>query len=168
MIQNIFLSCPKHFDYRFILVIIFYFQILKREHINLSSHMSPLYIKTAYNNGLHLFWFSWEWFCLQISSDRKYFPLLSKALWSRINTIFKPETNKEHIIDRRVISRHMGPIYIETSWTLNYVFTAASHQTGLDTRSMTREPIIVGILERGRLGTSQGSYHAGLCYSLTH
>ena len=42
---------------------------------------------------------SFEWFCLQISHDRKYFfPLLSKALWSRINSffysIFEYETNE--------------------------------------------------------------------------
>ena len=29
-----------------------------------------------------------EWFCLQISSEAKYFPFLSKALWSMINNCY--------------------------------------------------------------------------------
>ena len=37
------------------------------------------------------------------------------------------------------------------------IFVAASHQTGLDTRSMTRRSVIVGVLQRGRSGTSRGS-----------
>ena len=40
-------------------------------------------------NGLHIFWESFEWFCLQICRGTKYiFPLLSKALGSRINSCF--------------------------------------------------------------------------------
>ena len=33
-------------------------------------------------------WQRFKWFCLQISSDAKYFPLLSKALCSRINNCY--------------------------------------------------------------------------------
>ena len=47
------------------------------------------------------------------------------------------------------------------------IFIAASHETVIDTRSMTRKPIIVGILRRGRSGTSQGSNPVGLCCSST-
>ena len=39
-------------------------------------------------NGLHLLRDSFEWFCLQISSDSKYFSLLSMALWSRIDSSY--------------------------------------------------------------------------------
>ena len=35
------------------------------------------------------------------------------------------------------------------------IFVAASHQTGLDTRSKARRPIKVGIKRRGRSGTSE-------------
>ena len=57
---------------------------------------------------------------------------------------------------------------LQCSICLYLLFVAASHQTGLDTRSMTRRPIIVGIWWRGRSGTSRGSNPAGLCCSLTH
>ena len=48
------------------------------------------------------------------------------------------------------------------------LFVAASHQTGLDTRSKARRPIKVGIKGRGRSGTSRDSNPAGLCYSSAH
>ena len=48
------------------------------------------------------------------------------------------------------------------------VFVTASNQIGLDTRSMARRSIIVGILERGRLDMSRGSNPAGLYRSSTH
>ena len=38
--------------------------------------MDPVYFETPYINGLHLFLDSFEWFCLQISSDAKYFSSL--------------------------------------------------------------------------------------------
>ena len=47
------------------------------------------------------------------------------------------------------------------------IFVAASHQTGLDTRSNARRPIKMGI-KRGGSGTSRDSNPAGLCYSSTH
>ena len=37
------------------------------------------------------------------------------------------------------------------------IFVAASHQTGLDTRSKAQKPIKVGMNGKGRLGTSQDS-----------
>ena len=37
-------------------------------------------------NGFHLFWDSFERVCFQINSDKIFFPLLSKALWSSINS----------------------------------------------------------------------------------
>ena len=45
------------------------------------------------------------------------------------------------------------------------IFVAASHQTGLDTRSMTRRSTIVGILGEG---TNRGSNPAGLSWSSAH
>ena len=48
------------------------------------------------------------------------------------------------------------------------LFVAASHQTGLDTRSKARRPIKVGIKGRGRSGTSRDSNPAGLCCSSAH
>ena len=39
-------------------------------------------------NGLLLFCDSFEWFCLQISCDIIFFPLLSKTLRSRINSCY--------------------------------------------------------------------------------
>ena len=48
------------------------------------------------------------------------------------------------------------------------VFATASHQKGLDTRSMTRKPIVPRIKKMGRSGKSQGSSPAGLCCSSTH
>ena len=49
-----------------------------------------------------------------------------------------------------------------------YIFVAASHQTGLDTRSKARRPLKVGIKGRERSGMSRDSNPAGLCCSLTH
>ena len=51
---------------------------------------------------------------------------------------------------------------------LLWLFVAASHQTGLDTRSKARRPIKVGIEGRGRSGTSRDSNPAGLCCSSVH
>ena len=78
-------------------------------------------------NGLQLFWDIFEWFCLQISSDAKYFfPLLSNTLWSRINScysiLFSNLKQIEHnIIISRVISSHMGPISIETPYISSHM-----------------------------------------------
>ena len=48
-----------------------------------------LLVINHYINGLHLFWDSFDWFCLQISSDAKYFfLLLSKALCWKINSCY--------------------------------------------------------------------------------
>ena len=49
-----------------------------------------------------------------------------------------------------------------------WIFVSASHLTGLDTRSMTRRSIIVGVMGRERSGTSRGSSPAGLCCSSAH
>ena len=68
---------------------------------------------------LHLFWDSFERFCLQIRSDAKYFFLscprhcvqgliIVKACY------FQIWKKKEHIIICRVISSLMGPRYFET------------------------------------------------------
>ena len=71
------------------------------------------------SNGLHLFWDSFEQSSLQIS-DAKCFRLLSKALWLRINSCYSilfsnlKQNKKKYIIISRVISSHMGPMYIET------------------------------------------------------
>ena len=40
-------------------------------------------VKNHYHiNGLHLFWDSFEWFCLQISSDAKYFSSVVQGIVS--------------------------------------------------------------------------------------
>ena len=48
------------------------------------------------------------------------------------------------------------------------VFASASHQTGLDTKSMTRRSDYNGDWERERSGMSWGSSPAWLCWSLAH
>ena len=75
-------------------------------------------INHYYINGVLLIWDSFEWFCLQIRSDTKYFPLLSKALWSRINSCYMVFLNlkQKHDIIIRVISSHMVPMYIKTTY----------------------------------------------------
>ena len=59
-----------------------------------------------------------------------------------------------------ILLRHCNAIY--------KLFVAASHQTGLDTRSKAQKLIKVGIKGRERLGTSRDSNPAGLCCSLNH
>ena len=39
-----------------------------------------LIINRYYINGLHLFWDSFEWFCLQISIDAKYFSSIVQVI----------------------------------------------------------------------------------------
>ena len=48
------------------------------------------------------------------------------------------------------------------------VFVPASHQRGLDTRSMTRRSIIEGIYGRGRSSMRWCSIHVELCWSLVN
>ena len=65
---------------------------------------------------------SFEWFCLQINSDTQYFFLSCSRHcdWGLIVVIeyyFQIWNKKEHnIIISRVISSHMGPMYIETPY----------------------------------------------------
>ena len=47
-------------------------------------------------------------------------------------------------------------------------FVSASHQTGLDMRSMTWRLIIVGLMGKGRSGSSLSLCPAGLCWTLAH
>ena len=42
--------------------------------------MDPMYIETPYTNGLHLFWDSFELFCLQIGSNATYFSSLVQGI----------------------------------------------------------------------------------------
>ena len=42
--------------------------------------MGPVHIETPYINGLQLFWDSFQWFRLQISSDAKYFSSLVQGI----------------------------------------------------------------------------------------
>ena len=128
-----FLSCPRHCVQGLIVVIAYFFQIWnKREHNIMisrviSSHIGPMYIETPYINGLHLFWDSFEWFCLQISNDAKYFFLPCPRhcnRWSIVAIVyyFQIWNKKEHnIISSRLISSQMGPLYIETPYTTLYI-----------------------------------------------
>ena len=78
-----------------------------------------LVINHYHINGLHLFWDSFEWFCLQKSNDAKYFYLLpNRGLIVVIVYYFQIWNKKEHsIIISRGISSHMGPMYIDTPYT---------------------------------------------------
>ena len=73
-------------------------------------------------NGLHLFLDSFGWRCLQISCDVKYFFLsclrhCDQGLISVIVYYYQIWNKKEHnIIISRVISCHMGHVYIETPY----------------------------------------------------
>ena len=85
-------------------------------------------------NGLHLFWDIFKWFCLQISSDTKYFFLSCPRYcdWRLIVVIvyyFQIWNKKKHnIISSRVISSHIGPMYIETPCI--YTFTEWAEMVG--------------------------------------
>ena len=70
-------------------------------------------------NGLHLFWDSFKWFCLQISWDAKYFFLYCSSNCDQGLIVvkvyyFQIWSKKEPIISSgRVISSHMGPSSIQ-------------------------------------------------------
>ena len=108
-------------------------------------------INHYYINGLHLFCNSFELFCLQISSDAKYFFLSSprhcdQGLTVVIVYYFKIWIKKEHnIIIRRVIRSHMDLMYIETPCTLSIyiyiLFTNPSARAGYDTRSIFKRSL---------------------------
>ena len=77
-------------------------------------------------NGLHLFWDSFKWFCLQISSDTKYlFFSCPRHCDQRLIVVivyyFQIWYKKEHIIISSVISSHMGSIYIETPYISSHI-----------------------------------------------
>ena len=61
---------------------------------------------------------------LQIRSDEKHFPPSFKAFRSRINSIYSilfsnlKQNEPNIIIIRKVISSHMGPMYIETRYII--------------------------------------------------
>ena len=67
-------------------------------------------------NGLRLFCDSFEWFCLQRSSDAKYvFLSCSRGIIVVLVYCFQIWNKKEHSLITRVISSHMGPMYIDAS-----------------------------------------------------
>ena len=79
-----------------------------------------------------------------ILSSNKYwrkiiFPLLFKALWSRIiNRLlyyFQIWNKKEHIIDSKVISSHLGAMNIKI------IFTNPSARAGYETRSIFKRSL---------------------------
>ena len=83
-------------------------------------------VKKHYHiNGLHLFWDSSEWFCLQIRNDAKYFLLsfpshCNQRLIVAIISYFQIWNKKEHnIIISKVINSHMDPMYNETPYIFN-------------------------------------------------
>ena len=84
-------------------------------------------INLYYINRLHLFLNSFGWFCLQISSDAKYFFLsCSRHCDLRLIVVivynFQIWSKKEHIIIIcRVISRHMDPMYIELPYISSFM-----------------------------------------------
>ena len=92
----------------------------KKGHIIISwvinSQMGPMYIETTYINRLLLFWDSFEWFCLQISSDAKYCCLsctwhCDRGLIFAIEYYLQIWNKKIYkIFISWVISSHMDPI----------------------------------------------------------
>ena len=66
-------------------------------------------------NRLHLFWDSFQWFCLQISRDTKYFLSCPRHCDQRLIVVivyyFQIWNKNEHIISNRVISSHVGPMF---------------------------------------------------------
>ena len=73
---------------------------------------------------------SFEWFCLQISKEAKYFSSFAQdvvikdlhlLLYPFLNSKKKKKEENSHIAIGRVISSHMGPMGIETpcTYTLN-------------------------------------------------
>ena len=84
--------------------------------ISFEFHVSVM--NHYYINGLHLFLDGFEWFCLPINSDAKYFPLLSKALWLWINSCYgillsNLKQKKNVTQSLIVISNHMGIMCID-------------------------------------------------------
>ena len=73
-----------------------------------------------YINWLHLFWDSFEWICLQIKSEANNFSSLVQDIviddWIVIVVYYFQiwKTKENNIFISRVISSHMGPMYIET------------------------------------------------------
>ena len=71
-------------------------------------------------NGLHLFWDSFEWFYLQISSDTKYFFLSYSRNYDQglivITVYYFQIWNKKKNTTLLLVEllSHMGPMYIET------------------------------------------------------
>ena len=100
-------------------------------------------INNYHINRLHLFGDRFEWFCLQISSDTKYFFLscprhCDQSLIVVIVYYFQNFNKKEHnIIIRRAIKSQIGPIYIETPYSTsrcgsdNFSRETVSHQEPL-------------------------------------
>ena len=73
---------------------------------------------------------SFEWFFSPIKWRKIFSSLLSKALWSRINSCYFQIWRKKEldIIISRVISSHMGPLYIETPYITMYIETPYMYQ----------------------------------------
>ena len=90
----------------------------------------PVSVRNHYHiNGLHLFWDSFDWFCLQISSDTKYCFLpcprhFDRRLIAFIVWYYQIWNRKGHnIIINRFISSQMSLMYIETPYiNLKVVF----------------------------------------------
>ena len=82
-------------------------------------------------NWLHLFWDSFEWFCLQIRSDIKYPPPCPRHCDQELIVVivycFQIRNKKEHsIIIYRVISSYTGLIYIDIFDNFGYSFIIQS------------------------------------------
>ena len=63
---------------------------------------------------------------------------------------------------------HFFFLDVVRSFLLRIIFVAASHQTGLDTKSIAWRPIKVRLKGRGKSGTSRDLNPPGLCCSSTH
>ena len=100
---------------------------------------------------------------LLILTERLYLVLINKKVYFAIpvECVWRKESKKiEKCFDDCRELRNLE--------NMRVLFVAASHQTGLDTRSKAWRAIKVGIKGRGRSGTSWDSNPAGLCCSSAH
>ena len=85
-------------------------------------------------NGLHLFWDSFECFCLQISSEANYFSSLVRGIVIKDYTCdrilnLNLKLKEHNTISSRFINSHMCPMYIEIPNIINSRFIGSQMDT---------------------------------------
>ena len=93
---------------------------VKNEPFRLETSKFLIFFIISASRTCNRFWDSFEWFCLQISSDAKYFSSLVRGIMIKdlyLYIIFSNLKQKKHnIIISSVIYNHMGSMYIETHY----------------------------------------------------